>query len=427
MTKALRPAGPPTVDWRFKGFPPLSGRAVSADEIAAQHWNVLRGDVLMPTMVLKRSAVTHNIAAMAEYCRRHGVELAPHAKTSMAPDLLAEQQSAGAWGFTVANTSQAIVLRRLGFDRLIIASQMVEPAAVRWAAAELADPDFELMVLVDSLDAITIMNETLKECGAARPLRVLVELGQPGGRSGCRTPEEAEKVANAVLATPTLELAGVEGFEGLIPVATPDDVLPAVDGFLAEMRALVERLAMAGAFDHLDTVTVTAGGSAYFDRVVAYLAGFQLDRPVRTILRSGCYVTHDHEMYELTSPLAGRGDGTVHLQPAFEVWGAVWSRPEPALAVVGVGKRDAASDYGLPLPLRVVPRNGAARDVTSRFRVTALNDQHAYVEIPPDDELRPGDRLTFGISHPCAAFDRWRLIPVVDDGYDVVDAIETYF
>jgi D-serine dehydratase len=38
-----------------------------------------------------------------------------------------------------------------------------------------------------------------------------------------------------------------------------------------------------------------------------------------------------------------------------------------------------------------------------------------------------GDLLACGISHPCTAFDKWRLIPVVDDDYTVVDAIATFF
>jgi D-serine dehydratase len=32
-----------------------------------------------------------------------------------------------------------------------------------------------------------------------------------------------------------------------------------------------------------------------------------------------------------------------------------------------------------------------------------------------------------GISHPCTTFDKWRVIWVVDDAYDVVDAVTTRF
>lgn len=419
---------PPAVDWRFKGFPPASGLQVPVSVLPRQNWNLLKGDLLLPVMVLKRTALTHNIAMMADYCRRHNVALAPHAKTSMAPQLLAEQRDAGAWGFTVASTSQAVALRALGFNRLLLASQMVEPQAITWVANELRDdPSFEFMALVDSLEAVAIMDETLQQCGATRPLRVLVELGQWGGRTGCRTAEDAERVVHAVLATRTLELAGVEGFEGLIAGGTPEQTMAAVNEFLESMRALVERLAKVGAFDHLETVAVSAGGSAYFDRVIEYLTNFDIGRPVLTMLRSGCYVTHDHEMYECTSPLAGRGVGPSRLLPAFELWGAVLSRPEPNLAIVGIGKRDAPSDYLLPLPLNVIQRDGVERSVAGMFRVTSLNDQHAYLEVPGDDPVGPGDRINFGISHPCTAFDKWRLIPVVDDEYNVVDAIETFF
>lgn len=418
---------PLTLDWRFKSFALPFGESVGREALADKGWNLRTGDLLLPAMVLKRSAVSHNIAVMADYCRAHGVELAPHAKTSMAPALLDEQEQAGAWGFTVANTSQAIALRALGYKRLLLASQMVEPRAVQWAAQELHDAEFDLLVIVDSVEQVTIMDSALGRFGAPRPLRVLVEFGQWGGRSGCRTPEEVETVLKAVHASPHLAVAGVEGFEGLVPAASPELVVSAVHEFLASLRELIKRLAGGGAFDGLDEVIVSAGGSAYFDLVVQYLTGLDLGRPIRTILRSGCYVTHDHEMYEQTSALAGRGDSAQRLRPAFEAWGAVWSRPEPTLAIVGMGKRDVASDYLLPVALRTISSDGIERPVAGDFRVTSLNDQHAYLAVPADAELRPGDRVVFGISHPCAAFDKWRVIPVVDDDYNVIDAIETYF
>jgi len=60
-------------------------------------------------------------------------------------------------------------------------------------------------------------------------------------------------------------------------------------------------------------------------------------------------------------------------------------------------------------------------------KVAKLNDQHAFMTIPAGVELHVGDRVACGIIHPCTAFDKWRLIPLVDDGYRVIDAILTYF
>jgi D-serine deaminase-like pyridoxal phosphate-dependent protein len=59
--------------------------------------------------------------------------------------------------------------------------------------------------------------------------------------------------------------------------------------------------------------------------------------------------------------------------------------------------------------------------------VTRLNDHHAFVSVPADVRLAPGDLICFGISHPCTAFDKWPVIPVVDDEYRVTNLIRTYF
>jgi D-serine deaminase-like pyridoxal phosphate-dependent protein len=54
-------------------------------------------------------------------------------------------------------------------------------------------------------------------------------------------------------------------------------------------------------------------------------------------------------------------------------------------------------------------------------------DQHAYVAVETDVDVRVGDLLRLGISHPCTAFDKWRHIPVVDEDHHVVDVLHTYF
>src|SRR3954469_22308318 len=65
--------------------------------------------LLLPVMVLHRSALEHNIELMASYCARRGLLLAPHGKTTMAPQIFAAQLAAGAWGMTAATAGQAQV------------------------------------------------------------------------------------------------------------------------------------------------------------------------------------------------------------------------------------------------------------------------------------------------------------------------------
>jgi len=157
-----------------------------------------------------------------------------------------------------------------------------------------------------------------------------------------------------------------------------------------------------------------------------------LSRPVRTILRSGCYLTHDSGMYTRFSRTMRARNGPAWredegLKPALEIWTHVQSRPEPGLVILAFGKRDASFDIDLPAPLARM-RDGVPRvTLDSSFRIVKLNDQHAYMEVPADADLRVGDLVGCGISHPCTTFDKWRWMPVVDDGYAVTGAVLTFF
>jgi D-serine dehydratase len=88
-----------------KGLP-LDGRAHSVDSVGAAGWSVLAGDLPFPLLALSRSALEHNLATMAVYCREQEVLLAPHGKTTMAPQLFDRQLDAGSWAITAATPNE---------------------------------------------------------------------------------------------------------------------------------------------------------------------------------------------------------------------------------------------------------------------------------------------------------------------------------
>jgi D-serine dehydratase len=416
-----------------KGWPAGAG-GLPLGEAGRQGWNLLRQDLPLPVALLKGSAMARNSRWMRAFLERFDVALYPHGKTSMAPQLFARQLADGAAGITVATAQQLLVCRRFGVPRVLMANQLIGRQAIRAVLAELqADPSFEFTCLVDSEAGVRALAGEAEAMALDRPVRVLVEGGFAGGRTGCRTLEQALAVARAAAASPQLALVGIEGYEGELRRPTPEETEAAIDAFL---DFLVE---LTLACDREDlfapgSIMLTAGGSKYFDQVAKRLHAARLEREVRVVIRSGCYLTHDSKAYEQafarlrarTPEVAALGPG---LEPAIQIWAAVQSTPEPGLAIATMGKRDVAHDVDLPFP-RLWFRPGLhtrPQALGEGFAVTMLNDQHAYVAMPAGSPLQVGDLVGFGICHPCTTFDKWQLLHVVDDDYTVTESIRTFF
>lgn len=376
------------IDWRAKGF--LHPDPVSAFEYGAARHSLFEGAFTWPLMVARKSALDGNVAALAAFTREHGLSFAPHGKTMMSPELAHAQLAAGAWAITAATASQALSYFRLGVPRVLLANEVLDPAALR----VLAEEPGELLIYADSAEGVAVLAES------GGRFKVLVELGHAGGRTGCRTLAEVERVAEAVRAADRLELAGVAGYEGTL-AGEP------------EVRAFLRTLADAAKLMDPHPI-ISAGGSSWPHLVAQELSG----EDGVIVLRSGAYISHDDGLYARTSPLCDV------LRPALEVWAQVLSTPEPGLAIVGMGKRDVPYDIDLPVAKGL--RRGDAPAELPEIVVEKVMDQHTFLRMP-EGALRPGDLMMFGISHPCTAFDKWRVIPVADDDDIVVDVITTYF
>ncbi|ANH93170.1 amino acid deaminase [Streptomyces sp. SAT1] len=421
-TEALARLAEERVDHRFKGLPP-DADGLTVGELAAQRRDLFTGGFTTPVLALSAERLEHNLRLMETYAARHGLAFAPHGKTSMAPQLFHRQLAYGAWGITLALPHQVRVARAFGVERIFLANELVDPAALRWAAAELAaDPAFRLVCYVDSVRGAELMDAALREAGATRPLDVVVELGAgEGARTGARTEAECAAVADAVAAAATLRLTGVAGYEGEVPRADPERVR----AWLDRLVALAAALDRAGRFADAEEIVVSAGGSAWFDAVADAFAGVpELSRPVLKLLRSGAYVSHDDGHYREITPF-NRVPQEGALEPAFRLWAQVVSRPAEGQAFANAGKRDAAYDLDLPVA-QVVRRDGAERPADG-IAVTGLSDQHTWLATDPEADLAVGDWIGLGLSHPCTSFDKWQLIPVAEADGTVVDYVRTFF
>jgi D-serine deaminase-like pyridoxal phosphate-dependent protein len=413
------PTRPPTIDpsnevildATTKGLP--VDRPIRLGEVGAQGWSL--EDLLPPVMVLRERALAHNVALMASYVTAEGVALAPHGKTTMAPQIWRRQLDAGAWGITAATVGQARVMHAAGVERILIANEVVDPPGIRWVAdRQREDAGLELLVCVDAVASVDRLATHLGD--VPTPLPVLVEIGHEGGRAGGRSIEDVVDAARRVRDTTNLSLAGITGFEGTVAADRTPTSLEAVRAFLDRIATACERIGREIA----PLPWVSAGGSVFFDLVVERL---RADRTgARLLLRSGRYVAGDQG--SSASPFAER-EPERRFRPALEVWAPVLSRPELDLAIVSMGRRDVPFDHGLPIPFEV--RGSSGPRAVESLVVERLNDQHANVRVPETAAIEPGDLVGNHVTHACTAFDRWRAIPVLDDDDHVVDAIATYF
>jgi D-serine dehydratase len=424
---AIEPSSfaPVNIDPVNKGLGSVD-QAFDPRRAAALGWNLLHEDLSLPAAVLYKDKLEHNLRWMQEFVRAYGVKLAPHGKTTMAPRLFEMQIASGAWGITLATAHQTLVAYRHGVRRVLMANQLVGRRNMAMISELLADPGFSFYCLVDSADLVELLSAFFRDRG--QQLNVLVELGVIGGRAGVRNDKQLEEVLAAIdRSNGAVVLNGVEVYEGVLnDEASVRSLLKrAVE---TTRRLIAERKSTSSPF------LLSGAGSSWYDVVAEEFSSAKLGPEVEIVLRPGCYLTHDAGHYReaqdriLKCNSVAQAIGS-NLECALHIWAYIQSVPEPDRAIVGLGRRDAAFDSGLPVPALYF-RPGRETNPTpapSHWRLSRIMDQHAFLEVNPEDGVRPGDMVAFDICHPCLTFDKWRAIPVVDSEYRVVEVVQTFF
>ncbi|OCH62139.1 amino acid deaminase [Vibrio splendidus] len=398
------------------------GRVISQSENGI--YRLVDEDISLPVAIIKQSALTNNLNWMQSFADHHQVKLSPHGKTSMTPAFFRQQLENGAWGITVATPAQAEVAAMAGAKRIIMANQLVGKTNMAIVEQLISEFDIDFYCCVDSSVNVQQLNQYFSN--TKQTLKVLIEFGVPGGRCGCRSPQEILELAQTIQDTPTLSLAGIEVYEGVIH---GDNAEQDIRTFLNQALTSVESLASDGLIT--GQPIITGAGSAWYDVVAECLANLT---DYLAIIRPGCYAIHDTGIYlDAQSKVLQRAQVNQgyacelggDLESALEVWAYVISRPEPTKLVVGLGKRDVAFDAGLPIAERGY-RNGEAISVKG-LTSTAVMDQHTFVETDGSSEIEVGDMIAFSTSHPCLTFDKWRYIAISDDEHQVTKWVETCF
>jgi D-serine dehydratase len=422
----------PLLGSNFKGYPRTQAPRLRS-EVGAAGWNVLAGDLPLPLAMLKREALEHNLAWMQSRVREWGIDLAPHGKTSMSPQLFQRQLNAGAWGLTFATVTQLAVGVAAGARRTLIANQVVSDEDLAGIQLLLsATAGLRIVFLVDSLAQLALIEDWAKRHPASVPFEVMIEIGVEGARTGCRTHEEAVTLATRLRASDAVKLVGIETYEGqgATGVSEPDTAY--ANTLMDRVEAIARHCDTHKLFE-TDEVLVSAGGSAIFDLVAGRLKP-ALGSPVRGLLALGLLRDARPWLLQAHGERGRRAPGLrMRRRPASRDGslghGAIAPRAGPGDSCGG-----QARHLLRPLDARAHRARGTRRAqaeaVPAGWKITALNDQHAYLRWDASEEAEApavGDRVGLGISHPCTTFDKWHWMPVVENDYRVSDAVAMHF
>jgi D-serine dehydratase len=421
------------LDDRWRGFP-TGDAPLPSVQIGDRGWRPQDGRMALPLISLDLRTFEANTEAVMRFLAKEGALIAPHAKTPMSVAIARRLQDAGAWGATVADARQASAMLEGGLSRLILANQVGGLNGARRLASLLwHHPLVEFHVFVDSVEGVDALAAAWKsESSRGKgmpPLGLMIELG--AGRAGLRDDQAAVDLFEHIQALPPeigLRISGIAGYEGASTVADQAESERRVDALMhrmAKLHGIVRAQLGPGT-----PLILTAGGSLWFDRVMSCLGPVcAADGRTRLILRSGALFFSDHGVYKRgLAAMETRGVGMAgQIAPALRLWADVLSVPEPDLMIAGLGMRDAASDQGVPTPLRIW-RDGQCLSSADHVVIEKFNDQHAFVRYKGEGQrLAVGDILELGLSHPCTNLDRHRLIWGLDENHCVRCALPTCF
>jgi D-serine dehydratase len=420
----IQAAAPAAISTLNKGLGAFN-HELDAGGIAQLDWNLLREDLSLPSAVLYEDRLLHNLNWMRQFISAYGVKLAPHGKTTMAPKLFQLQLGAGAWGITLATAHQVQVAYAHGVRRILMANQLIGKRNMAIISALLLDPELDFYCLVDSAAQIDQLGRYFTDRG--QRLNVLLEIGVDGGRAGVRNDEQLQSVLTALSRwSNSIALTGIEIYEGVL------DNESSIRDLLQRAVTITNRLAAENRFQR-DPILLSGAGSAWYDVVADVFSSASFGDSVEIVLRPGCYLTHDVGAYKIAqarilkcNPIARQM--RAGLLPALHLWAYVQSIPEAERAIVGMGRRDASFDSGLPVPaLHFRQGNETPQVAPSHWVINRMMDQHAFLQIRDADDIRVGDMIGFDICHPCLTFDKWRTMPVLNADYKVIDIVQTFF
>lgn len=329
---------------------------------AATQENCGIDEIETPWPVVDLERVERNLAAMQDYCDRHGLLLRPHIKTHKVAELARRQLALGAVGICCQKLSEAEVMLDAGIEDIFVTYPPIGAAKQRRLAA-LAGRG-RITVAVDSLQALAVASAAAAEANAE--IGVMVEFDSGMGRTGVTTVERALELVTDAVRDDRLRFAGLMTY-------------PANRQSVEFVDAARARFGSAGI-----AIPLVSGGGTPNAMHTHELGCFGE-------LRVGTYIYHDRNTV--------RAGAATFDDCALHVHATVISRPATDRAIIDAGSKTLTSD--------LVGGDRALGfghlDAYPEAVIVALNEEHGMVDLSACGARRPeiGERLAIVPNHVC--------------------------
>ncbi len=315
-----------------------------------------------PAMIIDLDAAEANIRNMQETVSGNGCRVRPHTKTSKSPYWALKQIEAGAAGVCCAKVGEAEVLVNGGVRDILITSEIVGHTKTSRLAAIAGRAN--IRVAVD--DEANARELSAAATAAGSEIGVLVDVNIRINRCGVEPGEPTTTLAGIVDGLPGVRLDGLLGYEGHV-YGLGDERIPETLEALEKLQYAISEVKDAG----LPVEVVSSGGTSTYDITSKV--------PEVTEIQAGSYVFMDGEYVDQKLPF----------DIALTVATQIISRPTPDRAILDIGLKSMANDYGPP---RVIGQEGA--------EFTKLSEEHGTLQLTGEAQnLKVGDRIYLLPSH----------------------------
>jgi D-serine deaminase-like pyridoxal phosphate-dependent protein len=365
-------------------------------------------DLDTPSLILDRSVLDRNAAAMTGRAHALGVKLRPHLKTAKSADVAKIAVKDNFGGITVSTLKEAEYFAAAGFSDIVYAVSIVPAKLPR--IASLLRSGVDLAVVTDRIDVARALGEKCVQLGVEVP--VMIELDTGEHRSGL-APDSDEVVPLGALlhGSPGVSLRGVLTHAGhSYGCRSIEAVRDVAEQERAATVGAAQRLRAAGL--PCPVVSVGSTPTAVHAR---NLEGV-------TELRCGVYMFGDVFQSEIHS--CGRGDIAVSVLAT-----VIGHREDLGCALIDAGALALSKDRstgaeGLPEDVGF----GLVTDADGRERIDGMRVNRVYQEHGligcdgafPFHRLPIGTRVRVFPNHVCLTAAMYDAYQVIDGGDEVV-------